>query len=147
MIMIQSGNYEFSNESWGKDCFSGFSKADIGSFKLLEPRQYKNDSIHSEIIPTLKLARFFTTYAMGKKRVNFKIGIIFGWMESFLFCLCSRWYNCKLFLDWHVINCPSLLRFKLQSFLHIAHFLFHLEHFSLMFPRQEQEQQQQQSYF
>ena len=37
----------------------------------------------------------------GKKRANLKIGIIFDWIESLLFCLCSRkfvsflWKNLK----------------------------------------------------
>ena len=44
---------------------------------FLEPRQYKNDSIQSKIIPTLKLPRFFTTYTVWEKSGNFKIGIIF----------------------------------------------------------------------
>ena len=33
----------------------------------LEPRQYKNDSIQSKIIPTLKLPRFFTAYMVREK--------------------------------------------------------------------------------
>ena len=34
---------------------------------VLEPRQYKNDSIQSKIIPILKMPHFFTTYPMRKK--------------------------------------------------------------------------------
>ena len=49
----------------------------------LELRQYKNDSIQSKIIPTLKLPLFLPLRQWGKKRANFKIGIIFDLMESF----------------------------------------------------------------
>ena len=36
---------------------------------MLELRQYKNDSIQSEIIPRLKLPHFFSTYTVrGKER-------------------------------------------------------------------------------
>ena len=43
--------------------------SDIVKIGKLEPRQYKNDSIQSKIIPTLKLPRFFTTYTVrGKER-------------------------------------------------------------------------------
>ena len=45
--------------------------------KPLELRQHNNNSILSNIIPTLKLPRFFITFTMRKKRGNFKIGIIF----------------------------------------------------------------------
>ena len=65
-------------EKWEKFSFAGF----------LEPRQYKNDSIQSKLIPTLKLPRFFITYTR-KKCGNFIIEIIFDRMESFLLCLCS----------------------------------------------------------
>ena len=34
----------------------------------LEPRQYKNDSIRSKMIPTLKLPRFFTKYTVREKQ-------------------------------------------------------------------------------
>ena len=34
-------------------------------------------------------ALFHLLFGEEKKRVNFEIGIIFDWMESFLFCLCS----------------------------------------------------------
>ena len=54
---------------------------------LLELRQYKTDFIQSKIIPISKLPRFFTTYTARGKGVNFKIGIIFNWIESFLYCL------------------------------------------------------------
>ena len=59
-------------------------------WRSLEQRQYKNDSIQSKVIPTLNLPRFSTTYTVREKGGNFKIGVIFDWMESFLFCLCSR---------------------------------------------------------
>ena len=45
--------------------------------KYLELRQYKNDSIQSKIIQTLKLPRFFPYCIGGEKRGNFKLGIIF----------------------------------------------------------------------
>ena len=63
----------------------------ISSFwcTLLELRHYKSDSIQLKIISTLKLPLFSPLIRRGKKRSNFKIGIIFDWMESFLFCLCS----------------------------------------------------------
>ena len=52
--------------------------------KFLEQRKYKNYSIQS-------ICRAFSLpKRWGKKRGSFKIGIIFDWMESFLFCLCSR---------------------------------------------------------
>ena len=37
---------------------------------VLEPRQYKNNSIQSKIIPTLKLPRFSPRIRFGKKRGN-----------------------------------------------------------------------------
>ena len=40
-------------------------------FKI-EPRKYKNDSIQSKIIPTLKLPRFFTTYTVRWKERQFQ---------------------------------------------------------------------------
>ena len=52
--------------------------------KFLEQRKYKNYSIQS-------ICRAFSLpKRWGKKRGSFKIGIIFDWMESFLFCLCSK---------------------------------------------------------
>ena len=38
----------------------------------LEPRQYKNDSIQSKIIPILKLARFFPHCLGGEKERQFQ---------------------------------------------------------------------------
>ena len=67
----------------------GFESCSNISFPL-EQRQYKNDSIQSKIIPILKFARFSTPIRWGKKHGKFKIGIISDWMESFLYCLCSR---------------------------------------------------------
>ena len=55
----------------------------ISFLKLLEQRQNKNDSIQSKIIPILKLTLFFP-HRIG--------GIIFYWMELFLYCLGSRNY-------------------------------------------------------
>ena len=48
-------------------------------------------------------------YTMGGKRVNFKIGIIFDWMESFLLCLCSNGWpfielNVRLWQKWRTSN-------------------------------------------
>ena len=87
----------FFATDWCRHCFIGhFPKSEkswtlpvFWSMSTLEQRQYKNDSIQSKVIPTLNLPQFFTTYTMREKGVNFKIGIIFDWMESFLFCLCS----------------------------------------------------------
>ena len=39
---------------------------------VLEPRQYKTDSIQSKIIPTLKLPRFFNTYTVKEKVRQFQ---------------------------------------------------------------------------
>ena len=43
-----------------------------GKILLLELRQYKNDSIQSKIIPTLKLPLFFTTYKVREKTRQFQ---------------------------------------------------------------------------
>ena len=43
-----------------------------GASKALEPRQYKNDSIQSTIIPILKLARFFPYCLGGEKERQFQ---------------------------------------------------------------------------
>ena len=40
--------------------------------QILELRQYKNDSIQSKIIPTLKLPLFFTTYTVRGKARQFQ---------------------------------------------------------------------------
>ena len=40
--------------------------------QILEPRQYKNDSIQSKTIPTLKLPRFFTGYMVREKARQFQ---------------------------------------------------------------------------
>ena len=53
----------------------------------LELRQYKDDFIQSKIIPISKLPLFFTAFTARGKGGNFKIGIIFNWIESFLYCL------------------------------------------------------------
>ena len=52
---------------------------------LLEQRQSKNNSILSKIIPILKLTALFAIPNMWWKSV----GIIFDWMELFLYCLGS----------------------------------------------------------
>ena len=44
---------------------------DITEF-LAQARQYKNDSIQSKIIPTLKLPLFFTTYTVRGKARQYK---------------------------------------------------------------------------
>ena len=44
----------------------------IGFVCLLEPMQYKNDSIQSKIIPILRLPHFFITYPMRKKTRQFQ---------------------------------------------------------------------------
>ena len=41
---------------------SWFPKVPMTLLTLLEPRKYKNDSIQSKIIPTLKLPHFFAIY-------------------------------------------------------------------------------------
>ena len=84
----------------------------------LEQRQYKSDSIQSKIIPTLKLPLFFTTKQrkkQRKKRDKFKIGIIFDWMESFLFCLCS---SISFYLKQNLKN--RKLMFLMSSFMKIV---------------------------
>ena len=63
---------------------------------FLEQRQYKNDSIQSKIVSILKLF-FSPRHICGEKPGNFKIGIIFDWMESFLHCLCSSGVIKKFF--------------------------------------------------
>jgi len=66
----------------------------------LEQRQYKNDSIQSKLIPTLKLPPFFTTYTVlygeGKSAPFSKLDFFSDRMESFLFCLYSS--NLALFM-------------------------------------------------
>ena len=41
-------------------------------YLMLEPRKYKNDSIQSKIIPTMKLPRFLTTYMVREKARQFQ---------------------------------------------------------------------------
>ena len=46
--------------------------SDIVKIGKLEPRQYKNDSIQSKIIPTLKFPPLFTIYTVREQAREFQ---------------------------------------------------------------------------
>ena len=55
----------------------------------LELRQYKNDPNQWKKIQFWNCRAFSSPTWCEKKRGNFKTRIIFVWLESFLYCLCS----------------------------------------------------------
>ena len=85
------------------------------SNSILEPRQYKNDSIQSKIIPRLKLPRFFThLYGQGKRAAISKLELFLTeWSRSyFVFALMStrkprQMWKFPFFLNLNMNSKPS----------------------------------------
>ena len=73
----------------------------VKNVTFIELRQYKNDSIQSKIIQTLKLPLFFTTYTVREKARQFQNWNYF-WLNGIALIL-------SLLFDFHKLtNVPSL---------------------------------------
>ena len=67
--------------------------------------------------------------------IMYHIRLHFAAIVSFFFVPCAHFlFHSTFFVPLHTF-------FQLNIFCSLAHFLFHLEHFPLIFPRQEDEEQ------
>ena len=98
-------------------CSLKFGKKDVFyKWQILEPRQYKDNSIQSKNIPIMKLPLFCITYTAKEKARQFQNWIFFTeWSRSWIVLALEPFYFCRIVYHWKTKTFLPLLFFQVAQ--------------------------------